>query len=544
MKQTTIRTLIRILALTFGVLLLAATPRADAQTNILSNPGFEEPYSGGVAGDWFPWHQEANAELSCDTNTILHRPAWSPEIVGGNGGELILEGSRSQHVGNQFATWHGGVAQNVTVTPGVRYQFSSHFWARASQENYSAPSDQGVNIVARVGIDPTGAGLWSSPNIIWGSSVNPHQAWQQAVVEATATGSTITVLVAANFGGPGQCRAHLDAWFDNASLTSTTPPPTNTPAATNTPQVWPTRTPTPITPTATPVPTETPIPPTSTPTETPTITPTPLPTGPWFTPTPLPATPVPTQPPVVFVPTLPPAVEATAVPPTEVPAEGEAEEAAAPTDAEASSEDAPTDEEASEPEPTAIPPTNTPAPPTGGTICVNTFSDENANGLRDDPEEGYMAGITILIGQNGAIVNQGISTGTDTPVCFEELDPGEYEVAQRLSNRLEMTTAGNALIPVEQGRVIGLEFGSRIAKIPDPTATTPDESAEADTTQSAVADQAAATASESQANATDSGALAMADDGVSDNRPQLIGLGALGAAVVLLGAVLIALLRR
>jgi hypothetical protein len=512
-----------------------------AQSPTLTNSSFEEPYSSGLAQGWSPWHEERNVDVDCNNESMFRRPSWGPEIAGGNGGQLLLDGSRSQHIGNQFATWRAGVFQNVSgTTAGTQYRFTANAWGRASQDQYPAPSDRIVDFTVRVGIDPTGGGNWTSANIIWGPTITPHDTWQPVSVEAAAQGSTISVFIDANFAGPGHCRAHLDIWFDAASLETTG---TTAPTATNTPSSGgglPVATNTPGSgggggglPVATntpgsggggggglPVATNTPNRPR--PTNTPRATNTPLPTGPWFTETPtaLPPTdtPAPTaEPTETTQPTAVPVVQATAilvvqataVPATDVP---------------------PTDVPPTEIPPTDVP-TNTPAPQ-GGTICVNTFADVNANGQRD-ADEGYMAGIPVFIGQNGVVINQGATTGSSTAVCFEQLTAGEYEVAQRLPGSLEMTTAGSLTIPIEEGQQIGLEFGSRVREI---AIETPSEEVAAlptvvvqDTT-GANAGESALPSTTAQQNGLDTLSIA--------------GIIILGVAVVLLGGILVALLRR
>jgi hypothetical protein len=105
-------------------------------------------------------------------------------------------------------------------------------------------------------------------------------------------------------------------------------------------------------------------------------------------------------------------------------------------------------------------PTNTPLPPEGGIICTNAFADDNANGQRD-PEEGYMAGVTFSVANENAVISQGVSVGSDTPICFE-LDPGTYVVGQQVPRNLEMTTAATATVDLTAGSIISLEYGSRV----------------------------------------------------------------------------------
>ena len=137
--------------------------------------------------------------------------------------------------------------------------------------------------------------------------------------------------------------------------------------------------------------------------------------------------------------------------------------------------------------PTEEPATATPEPAAGGTICVNAFADTNANGIKD-ADEGYMGNVTFTVAQGTQVIGQAVSTGTPTPVCFESLAAGEYQVAQTVPNVLEMTTAGNASIAVADGQVVGIEFGSRIrtedeiasVSTPEPT---PDAGAESGNTE-------------------------------------------------------------
>lgn len=125
-----------------------------------------------------------------------------------------------------------------------------------------------------------------------------------------------------------------------------------------------------------------------------------------------------------------------------------------------------------EPEPTATAvPTDTPAPtetPVTTSICVNAYSDDNANGSKD-PNEGYMGGVTFTIATSTTLVGQAVSTGTDTPICFEGLEPGQYIVSQIVPASLQLTTASSASIGVAAGETRGLEFGSRII-VDSPTA--------------------------------------------------------------------------
>lgn len=247
--------------------------RSAAQTNLLQNPGFELPYnSDGSANSWGRWFRVSSADKFDDCTKGYHKePHWSAET---NSSPLINSGSASQHVGNSWDTWAAGVLQTVNVTPGSTYRFTVWARGRGSNDDYPAPSEGGLRMDVQVGIDPNGSGVWSDGDVKWSGFIQPHDQWQQATVEVTATGDKVTVFTAGDYGleGANQCRAHLDVWFDTAELIEVGPPPTNTPVPQPTsppPPPAPAATNTPI-PAATLVPTETAVP-----TEAPTNTPEP-----------------------------------------------------------------------------------------------------------------------------------------------------------------------------------------------------------------------------------------------------------------------------
>ena len=378
MKFTQLKLILLALAI-FALANYANTSKA--QTNLLTNPGFEMPYQGnGEANGWGRWHENSTEDQFGDcTNGYHKQPQWSPET----NGSLVHSGGASQHVGMQWDTWHAGVFQTVNVTPGSTYRFTVHAYSHGGANGVFEGSDGDMNSQVQVGIDPNGSGIWYEGDVVWSGMINPLDGWQTVSVEATATGDKISVYTSADWGIPGanQCRAHIDTWFDTAELVEVGPPPTNTPV---------------------PQPTSPPPPPA-------TNTPIPQPTA------------------------------TTAA----------AEPTVAPT------------EEIAQVEPTAEPVATDAPVVSGGTICVNAFADTNGNGVKD-AEEGYMGNVTFTIAQGTQAIGQAVSTGTPTPVCFEGLAAGDYQVAQTVPDMLEMTTASNATLSVADGQVVGIEFGSRI----------------------------------------------------------------------------------
>ncbi len=246
MKRFLILGTILLLLVALFVANLTVTTQAQEQ-NLLANPGFEQPYDGGVAGYWKSW-AENNADLCAekpDTWDFACTPAWSQEADYNNLG--LTRGGSSQHVGVQYTPWHAGVYQTVEVAPGTQVRFTAFGYSRASDEQPPQASFGG-NWVPRmqVGIDPEGRGQWYE-GVIWSGENNACDGWQQLSVEATAGASgKVTVFVSSQFRR-AQPVAHMDTWWEDASLVSVQPAatPTSPPPPTSAVPPTPVNTPTP-----------------------------------------------------------------------------------------------------------------------------------------------------------------------------------------------------------------------------------------------------------------------------------------------------------
>lgn len=271
MKKTP---LFLILTFFLGLLLIlsgraSAAPVAQA-TNLLQNPGMEQPFSKGVAQGWQRWFR-STPRTSDDCTTAYH---YEPKWVLETNPTFVNSGTASQLVGNTWDTWSGGVYQNVPATPGTTYRFTFYGRGRGSNKQVPEPSETGLQINMQAGIDPNGSGVWSDSDVVWGGVGSPHDTWQPFTVEATATGNQITVFTSANWAvnGVNQCRGHMDTWYDTAELIAVSvaaptspPPPPPAPATATPPPPPPTTTPaepptaTVEPPTATPAATATPV---------------------------------------------------------------------------------------------------------------------------------------------------------------------------------------------------------------------------------------------------------------------------------------------
>lgn len=208
------------------------------ESNLLKNPSFEQPFVDGKADGWSGWHIVTEKQDDECLSGYHYQPKWNLETNGTN----IADGLTAQYIGNNWDTWAGGVFQTVSVTPGQTYRFTFSGKGRISNDSSPEPSEFGINMNMRAGIDPNGSGAWSDGDVVWSAAQSPHDNWGQFSVETTATGDKITVFTSANLGIPGvnQCRQFIDTWYDNAQLVlvgaapADTPPPA--PAATAPPQ--------------------------------------------------------------------------------------------------------------------------------------------------------------------------------------------------------------------------------------------------------------------------------------------------------------------
>lgn len=239
-------------------------------TNLLSNPGFENPYVGvggepprQVAQGWSPWHVARTGDMPSFQNT---QPEYSPTAPDTS---RIRSGNNAQAYSSFFATHDGGVFQRVTgITSGTELRFSVYAYVWSTTFDDRGISEEDGDVVLRVGIDPTGGTDGTSSNIVWSTPVEQYDAYREYSVIAIASGSAVTVFVRSTVGFPVQ---HSNIYLDDAVLAPTTisGPATNTAVA-----AAPTNTSAP--PTAVPSATSTSVPQTNTaqPTDTSTAEPT------------------------------------------------------------------------------------------------------------------------------------------------------------------------------------------------------------------------------------------------------------------------------
>ncbi|MBP7687056.1 MAG: LysM peptidoglycan-binding domain-containing protein [Thermoflexales bacterium] len=212
---------------------------AQAQAELLINPGFEEPFTaqGGsvfVANGWQAWYLvpdgttypttcPESAPETCKPYGIPNYRISQPQD------QRVPPRARtgnSQQWGSGYFVFIGGVYQTVgNLTPGTRLRFSAYTQAFNCSNDLGCfggvgevgkSYEPGENSL-RVGIDPTGGTNAFSPNIVWSGFANPLDAFVLQSVEAVAQGNTVTVFV---WSAPQYSSKHVDIYVEDASLSA------------------------------------------------------------------------------------------------------------------------------------------------------------------------------------------------------------------------------------------------------------------------------------------------------------------------------------
>lgn len=95
-----------------------------------------------------------------------------------------------------------------------------------------------------------------------------------------------------------------------------------------------------------------------------------------------------------------------------------------------------------------------------GAICVSTFADTNANGLRD-PNEAPLPGVNVNLATGGVIIATHIIQPGEDPYCFESLFQGIYTVTFTNSATYRTTTANEGTFALGAGQRLTIDrFGA------------------------------------------------------------------------------------
>jgi LysM repeat protein len=226
------------------LMLVAAFPVMGQGANLLTNPGFEQPFTTvdgvpprQVAQGWQPWHIGGG-----QTSSENRQPEYYPasDATNGLGVPRIRNGSDAQQYLSFFATHDGGVYQRVTgFVAGASLRFSAFLYVWSSTFDDVNLSENPGGVAVQVGIDPTGGTSAESADIIWSDSVVQYDAYNEYIVTATASANAVTVFIRSTVTTTVK---NTNVYMDDASLTvggaatavSNLATPTQPVAATNT----------------------------------------------------------------------------------------------------------------------------------------------------------------------------------------------------------------------------------------------------------------------------------------------------------------------
>jgi LysM repeat protein len=252
---------LRSMLISIIILLIAALPIGlatarsarsvpQAAGELLTNPGFEQPYQQEgtadifVANGWSVWYLTPGGPdypINCPDNAPATCKAYRVPGYRNTQPQNEKEPARarsgdSQSWGVSYAVYIAGVYQRVTnLTAGTRVRFSAYL------QGFNCDDDRGCfggigrygysyepgDMMTRVGIDPTGGTNAFSANVVWSSYLNPLDAFALQQVEAVAQGAAVTVFV---WSSPTFPEKHTQVYVDDASLIAIgqgTPAPTS-----------------------------------------------------------------------------------------------------------------------------------------------------------------------------------------------------------------------------------------------------------------------------------------------------------------------------
>lgn len=114
------------------------------------------------------------------------------------------------------------------------------------------------------------------------------------------------------------------------------------------------------------------------------------------------------------------------------------------------------------PSPTPTSSLPTPMPVVGkGTICVFLFKDSNGNAMVDGDETSLAGGEVSVSSQSGDFAQTAATTGDGNPVCFEEINEGEYTISVAIPEGYNSTTEQNYTDQLKAGDISTVNFGAQ-----------------------------------------------------------------------------------
>ncbi len=116
---------------------------------------------------------------------------------------------------------------------------------------------------------------------------------------------------------------------------------------------------------------------------------------------------------------------------------------------------------------TATPLLPTPTPKLGtGEICVVLFADVNGDAVRAETEKPILGGAVSVTDRSGNISKTGLTTDSETPLCFKEIPEGDYNISMAVPDGYNPTTTTNYPLKLLPGNRSIVDFGAQISTRP------------------------------------------------------------------------------
>ncbi|MDW8171642.1 MAG: SUMF1/EgtB/PvdO family nonheme iron enzyme [Anaerolineae bacterium] len=184
-----------------------------AQTNLLSNPGFEEAgrYSArqgqpsfNMAESWGGWF--ATSPRNFNWQNVV--PEAYPHT-----GELVYEGGTSQEIGRSGGTFKAAIFQTIpNIAEGTALKAEA--WAYI-ENGPGSGAEAYIGIGSNVGEDP------NHPNIVWSAPLSRYNSWQIMTVSAIVPAGSATVFIWYEQAQPNGPTGPNRILIDQASLVVT-----------------------------------------------------------------------------------------------------------------------------------------------------------------------------------------------------------------------------------------------------------------------------------------------------------------------------------
>lgn len=86
-----------------------------------------------------------------------------------------------------------------------------------------------------------------------------------------------------------------------------------------------------------------------------------------------------------------------------------------------------------------------------GTVCVYLFNDINGNAIAEDGETSIGGGEISITSDAGDFSQTAPTTADDNPVCFENINEGNYTISIAIPDGYNATTAQNYKVTLKAG---------------------------------------------------------------------------------------------